>query len=38
MAAARKKTNGRKKAEKKPVVAEVLTDNGMMRKRKRVSK
>jgi hypothetical protein len=35
---ARKKTSSRKKSRKKPVVAQVLTDNGMLLKRKRSAK
>ena len=38
MAAARKKTAGRTKAKKKPMVVKVLTDNGMLMKRKAASK
>ena len=36
--ATRKKTNARKKTGKKPVVAQVLTDNGNLLKRKRTAK
>jgi len=36
--AARKKANARKKTRKKQVVAQVLTDNGMLLKRKLASK
>jgi len=36
--ATRKKTNARKKTRKKPVVAQVLTDNGNLLKRKLASK
>jgi hypothetical protein len=36
--AARKKMPARKKSRKKPVVAQVLTDNGMLLKRKRTAK
>ena len=35
---ARKKSNSRKKSRKKPVIAQVLTDNGMLLKRKRSGK
>ena len=35
---ARKKATARKKSRKKPVVAQVLTDNGMLFKRKRTAK
>jgi hypothetical protein len=38
MAAARKKTAGRTKAKKKPMVVKVLTDNGMLMKRKVTAK
>ncbi len=38
MTTARKKTSGRKKAKKKPLLRQVLTDNGMLLKRKRASK
>jgi hypothetical protein len=38
MAAARKKTAERTRAKKKPLVVKVLTDNGMMMKRKATSK
>lgn len=34
----RKKTAARKKTGKKPLVAQVLTDNGMLLKRKRAAK
>jgi hypothetical protein len=35
---ARKKASSRKKSRKKPVAAQVLTDNGNLLKRKRASK
>ena len=35
---ARKKATARKKGRKKPVIAQVLTDNGMLLKRKRTAK
>ena len=36
--AARKKATARKKSRKKPVTTQVLTDNGMLFKRKRGAK
>jgi len=36
--ATRKKTSAQKKSGKKPVVAQVLTDNGNLLKRKRLAK